>query len=122
MGTEVLLTVLTLRPERMSHILPSMDLRRIRPAVTVQLSPKTWPLAVAPLGGPRPRGHDCGVQNRSRLIRLMGPAFIAAVAYVDPGNVAANLSAGACYGYLLVWVLVIANVMAMLVQYLSAKL
>ena len=122
MGTEVLLTVLTLRPERMSHILPSMDLRRIRPAVTVQLSPKTWPLAVAPLGGPRPRGHDCGVQNRSRLIRLMGPAFIAAVAYVDPGNVAANLSAGAGYGYLLVWVLVIANVMAMLVQYLSAKL
>ena len=52
----------------------------------------------------------------------MGPAFVAAVAYVDPGNVAANLSAGAGYGYLLVWVLVVANVMAMLVQYLSAKL
>ena len=122
MGTEVLLTVLTLRPEGMSHILPSVDLRRIRPSVTVQLSPKTWPLVVAPLGGPWPRGHDCGVQNRSRLIRLMGPAFVAAVAYVDPGNVAANLSAGAGYGYLLVWVLVVANVMAMLVQYLSAKL
>ena len=52
----------------------------------------------------------------------MGPAFVAAVAYVDPGNVAANLDAGAGYGYLLVWVLVVANVMAMLVQYLSAKL
>lgn len=55
------------------------------------------------------------------LFRLLGPAFVAAVAYVDPGNVAANLSAGAKYGYLLVWVLVLANVMAVLVQYLSAK-
>lgn len=56
------------------------------------------------------------------LWRLLGPAFVAAVAYVDPGNVAANLTAGARYGYLLVWVLVAANVMAVLVQYLSAKL
>ena len=55
-------------------------------------------------------------------MRLLGPAFVAAVAYVDPGNVAANLTAGAQYGYLLVWVLVAANLMAMLVQYLSAKL
>ncbi|MDN5762956.1 MAG: Nramp family divalent metal transporter [Microlunatus sp.] len=52
----------------------------------------------------------------------MGPAFVAAIAYVDPGNVAANLTAGAEYGYLLVWVLVAANGMAVLVQYLSAKL
>lgn len=52
----------------------------------------------------------------------MGPAFVAAIAYVDPGNVAANLTAGAQYGYLLVWVLVAANGMAVLVQYLSAKL
>lgn len=57
-----------------------------------------------------------------RLIRLLGPAFVAAIAYVDPGNVAANLSAGAGYGYLLVWVLVLANAMAVVVQYLSAKL
>ncbi len=56
------------------------------------------------------------------LIRLLGPAFVAAIAYVDPGNVAANLSAGAGYGYLLVWVLVLANIMAVIVQYLSAKL
>lgn len=55
------------------------------------------------------------------LWRLLGPAFVAAVAYVDPGNVAANLSAGARYGYMLVWVLVAANVMAVVVQYLSAK-
>ncbi|HTM85250.1 MAG TPA: Nramp family divalent metal transporter [Mycobacterium sp.] len=53
---------------------------------------------------------------------LLGPAFVAAIAYVDPGNVAANVSAGAKFGYLLVWVIVAANVMAGLVQYLSAKL
>ncbi len=53
---------------------------------------------------------------------MLGPAFVAAIAYVDPGNVAANLTSGAKYGYLLVWVLVIANVMAMLIQYQSAKL
>lgn len=57
-----------------------------------------------------------------RLIALIGPAFVAAVAYVDPGNVAANISAGARYGYLLVWVLVLANLMSVLVQYQSAKL
>jgi manganese transport protein len=53
---------------------------------------------------------------------LLGPAFVAAIAYVDPGNVAANVSAGAQFGYLLVWVIVVANAMACLVQYLSAKL
>ncbi|MGF0118245.1 Nramp family divalent metal transporter [Promicromonospora sp. Marseille-Q5078] len=56
------------------------------------------------------------------MVGLLGPAFVAAIAYVDPGNVAANLTAGAQFGYLLVWVLVVANVMAVLVQYLSAKL
>nr|WP_042190743.1 Nramp family divalent metal transporter [Kibdelosporangium sp. MJ126-NF4]CEL19556.1 Manganese transport protein MntH [Kibdelosporangium sp. MJ126-NF4]CTQ94644.1 Manganese transport protein MntH [Kibdelosporangium sp. MJ126-NF4] len=53
---------------------------------------------------------------------LLGPAFVAAIAYVDPGNVATNTAAGATFGYLLVWVVVVANVMAGLVQYLSAKL
>lgn len=61
-----------------------------------------------------------GIPERG-LFRLLGPAFVAAIAYVDPGNVAANLSAGANYGYLLVWVLVLANAMAVIVQYLSAK-
>jgi manganese transport protein len=56
-----------------------------------------------------------------RLFTLLGPAFVAAVAYVDPGNVAANLQAGARYGYLLTWVLVLATLCAGLVQYLSAK-
>jgi manganese transport protein len=62
------------------------------------------------------------LRDEKRLVWLLGPAFVAAVAYVDPGNVAANLSAGARYHYLLVWVLVVANAMAALVQYLSAKL
>lgn len=53
---------------------------------------------------------------------MLGPAFVAAIAYVDPGNVAANLTGGAKFGYLLVWVLVTANLMAGLVQYQSAKL
>ena len=53
---------------------------------------------------------------------MLGPAFVASVAYVDPGNVAANLSAGATYGYTLVWVLATASLMAMVIQYQSAKL
>lgn len=55
-------------------------------------------------------------------LMMLGPAFVAAIAYVDPGNVAANLTAGARYGYLLLWVLVLANAIAVLVQYQSAKL
>ncbi|WP_243118259.1 Nramp family divalent metal transporter [Actinomyces wuliandei] len=62
------------------------------------------------------------VRSQRRLLALLGPAFVAAVAYVDPGNVAANITAGARYGYLLVWVLVAANAMAVLIQYQSAKL
>jgi manganese transport protein len=61
-------------------------------------------------------------RDRSAGWYLLGPAFVAAIAYVDPGNVAANISAGAQFGFLLVWVIVVANVMAGLVQYLSAKL
>ena len=57
---------------------------------------------------------------RGRLA-LLGPAFVAAVAYIDPGNFATNITGGAKYGYLLVWVIIAANLMAMLVQYLSAK-
>src|SRR5258705_535904 len=58
--------------------------------------------------------------SRSGLL-LLGPAFVAAVAYVDPGNFATNIAAGAKYGYLLCWVVVGANLMAVLVQYLAAK-
>jgi manganese transport protein len=67
------------------------------------------------------------VELRSRgrvrgVVALLGPAFVAAVAYIDPGNFATNFSAGARFGYTLVWVIVVANLMAMLVQYLSAKI
>ncbi len=66
-----------------------------------------------------------GRSQRRRLTRLLpflGPAFIAAVAYVDPGNFATNIEGGAKYGYMLVWVIVVSNLMAMLIQTLSAKL
>jgi manganese transport protein len=57
-----------------------------------------------------------------RLFPFLGPAFIACVAYIDPGNFATNIQGGAQYGYLLVWVIVVSNLMAMLIQTLSAKL
>jgi manganese transport protein len=63
----------------------------------------------------RARGRARGV------LALLGPAFVAAVAYVDPGNFGTNFTAGARFGYALAWAVVAANLMAMLVQYLSAK-
>ena len=57
-----------------------------------------------------------------RLFPFLGPAFIASVAYVDPGNYATNIQGGAQFGYLLLWVVAASNLMAMLVQALSAKL
>jgi len=57
-----------------------------------------------------------------RVLPFLGPAFIASVAYVDPGNFATNMAAGAQYGYLLLWVVLTANLMAMLIQSMSAKL
>src|ERR687884_142991 len=57
-----------------------------------------------------------------RMLPFLGPAFIACVAYVDPGNFATNIQGGAQYGYMLVWVIVASNLMAMLIQTLSAKL
>ena len=56
------------------------------------------------------------------LLPFLGPAFVAAVAYVDPGNFATNISGGAQYGYLLLWVILCSNLMAMLIQSMSAKL
>jgi manganese transport protein len=61
-------------------------------------------------------------RGRARgIVALLGPAFVAAVAYVDPGNFGTNFAAGAKFGYALAWAVVAANLMAMLVQYLSAK-
>ena len=58
----------------------------------------------------------------ARLMPFLGPAFIASVAYVDPGNFATNIQGGAQFGYMLIWVIVASNLMAMLIQTLSAKL
>ncbi|MGV8882946.1 MAG: Nramp family divalent metal transporter [Rhodoglobus sp.] len=70
-----------------------------------------------------PKAVDVALRPKlGRTWMLLGPAFVAAIAYVDPGNVAANLTAGARYGYLLLWVLMVANLIAVLVQYQSAKL
>jgi len=73
------------------------------------------PPVISPLQRIRARGRI-----RGRLA-MLGPAFVAAVAYIDPGNFATNITGGAKYGFLLVWVILVANAMAMLVQYLSAK-
>lgn len=66
------------------------------------------------LRGQRPRSF--------RTLPFLGPAFVACVAYIDPGNFATNIAGGSKYGYTLVWVIVAANLMAMLIQTLSAKL
>ncbi|MBM7700343.1 Nramp family divalent metal transporter [Kurthia huakuii] len=62
------------------------------------------------------------VKGFKRILPFLGPAFIAAVAYIDPGNFATNITAGSEYGYLLLWVIVASNLMAVLIQSLSAKL
>jgi len=58
----------------------------------------------------------------ARLLPFLGPAFIASIAYVDPGNFATNIQGGAQFGYELLWVILGSNLMAMLLQALSAKL
>ena len=78
----------------------------MRPAPSRTGGPPAGNRASALVGGPLP---------------LLGPAFVAAIAYVDPGNFATNITAGSTYGYLLVWVLIVSNAMAMLIQYLAAK-
>jgi manganese transport protein len=70
----------------------------------------------AVLAGRGPRGR------LARLLPFLGPAFVASVAYIDPGNFATNIQGGAQFGYLLLWVIVASNLIAMLVQALSAKL
>src|SRR6266481_330341 len=60
--------------------------------------------------------------KRGEMWRYFGPAFVASVAYIDPGNFAANIEGGARFGYALLWVLLWSNAMAILIQYLSAKL
>lgn len=68
------------------------------------------------------RADSTSRTSRKIKLSLMGPAFIAAIGYIDPGNFATNIQAGASFGYQLLWVVVWANLMAMLIQLLSAKL
>src|SRR6201984_3755236 len=68
------------------------------------------------------RGERVLRAGRPSIWPFLGPAFIACVAYIDPGNFATNIAGGAKFGYTLVWVIVASNLMAMLVQTLSAKL
>ena len=84
-------------------MIPSGDAGTVRAATEV-------------LAGKGPKGRF------SRLLPFLGPAFIASVAYIDPGNFATNIQAGAQFGYMLLWVIVASNLMAMLLQALSAKL
>src|SRR5262249_42310261 len=65
------------------------------------------------------RGESRGI---ARVWPFLGPAFIAAVAYIDPGNFATNIAGGAKFGYLLLWVVLAANLIAMLIQTQSAKI
>ena len=65
---------------------------------------------------------ESGKRGFARLWPFLGPAFIASIAYVDPGNFATNIQSGAKFGYTLLWVVVASNLMAMLIQTISAKL
>lgn len=66
--------------------------------------------------------HQSSSGGIKKLLPYLGPAFIAAVAYIDPGNYATNITAGSKYGYTLLWVIFASNLMAVLIQSLSAKL
>jgi manganese transport protein len=90
-------------------------------------------VGAAPLGAGAPAVPIAGVGpsaletllargRRRATLAMLGPAFVASIAYVDPGNFATNIQGGASFGYLLLWVVLVANLMAMLIQYLSAKL
>src|SRR5690349_14851570 len=70
----------------------------------------------------KPRRRLLPTLKRGEMWRYFGPAFVASVAYVDPGNFASNFEGGARFGYTLLWVLLWSNAMAILIQYLSAKL
>jgi manganese transport protein len=88
------------------------------------LTPPPPPVEAGAVALPVPSALQL-IRSRGRLrgtLPLFGAAFVASIAYVDPGNFATNVQGGASYGYLLLWVVLVANVMAMIVQYLSAKL
>lgn len=79
-------------------------------------SPPPLPASSSPPGALRTAA------NSTRVLSWFGPAFVASIAYIDPGNFGTNLIAGTGFGYKLLWVLLWSNLMAILIQYLSAKL
>src|SRR5213080_4708212 len=82
------------------------------------------PTPQAPVESPRFsfRFKTLPALKRREMWRYFGPAFVASVAYIDPGNFATNIDGGTHFGYKLLWVLLWSNAMAILIQYLSAKL
>jgi manganese transport protein len=97
------------------------NIQGVKPAASMATAADAAaPLAPSPIPTQLER-----VRARGRVrgtLAILGPAFVACVAYVDPGNFATNIAGGAKYGYLLLWVLLAANLMAMLIQNLSAKI
>ena len=106
----------TIPPDRRSHVLHGVAPHSLVVGVEDALPGEAAVLRAAErsLGGQR--------RGPRRYTPFLGPAFIAAVAYVDPGNFATNMAAGSQFGYLLLWVVLAANLMAMLIQSMSAKL
>ncbi len=92
---------------------------RVAPVLEVALAPSALEGVLA---GPSPLERLLARGRLRATLAMLGPAFVASVAYVDPGNFATNIQGGAQFGYLLLWVVLAANLMAMLIQYLSAKL
>ena len=104
-----------------------VEVRRVTPpppspAPARRPRPTALPAASTPIARSQPRSSGSAARPLRGRRCVLGPAFVAAVAYVDPGNFATNIAGGAKFGYLLLWVLLAANLMAMLIQYLSAKI
>jgi manganese transport protein len=101
-----------------------MTLRRRPPVVAVEAAGQAGSVALPePTIGVPSALEQLLAKGRVRAtLAMLGPSFVAAIAYVDPGNFATNVQGGARYGYLLLWVVLLANLIAMLIQYLSAKL
>jgi manganese transport protein len=104
------------------------EIEELPPRKPAKTALPTRPPAVAALPGEERvlRAAEKALTGQTRglraLIPFLGPAFVASVAYVDPGNFATNIAGGAQFGYMLLWVVLAANLMAMLVQSMSAKL
>jgi manganese transport protein len=101
-----------------------VTLRRRTPVAVLEGASEGASVALHEPGLPIPSAlEQLLAKGRVRAaLAMLGPAFVASIAYVDPGNFATNVQGGAQYGYMLLWVVLVANLIAMLIQYLSAKL